>query len=151
VSTTFTPEDLRELAGDRSYERGEGYVSAVMGLRPRDGEIRAVVCGSEPYRVRLDQQTLEGDCECPYADQGAFCKHLVAVGLAELRGLGRETPRRFEEETEQEEEDLETLYAYLADMERTTLVDLLLDAAEEDAWLRRRLLARAGRDDHAYR
>jgi uncharacterized Zn finger protein len=151
VSSNFTAEDLWELAGDRSFQRGERYVAAVSELRVRDGELRAVVCGSEPYRVWLDQMTLEGDCECPYADQGAFCKHLVAVGLAELKGVGREVPQRSEHDEPHDEHDLESLYDYLADLERTTLIDLLLDASEEDAWLRSRLLARERRTSQEYR
>ncbi|MFR9675183.1 SWIM zinc finger family protein [Streptomyces sp. TR06-5] len=156
MAVAFTAGDLRELAGDAGFERGERCVAAVSELRLRDGELRAVVSGTEPYRVWLDVRTLDGDCECPHADEGAFCKHLVAVGLTELGDRNAhfaqdEGDGAAPEDEAALEEDLESLYGYLSDLPRSTLVDLLLDAAEEDAWLRDRLLDRESRGLREYR
>ena len=80
---------LRQLAGDRAFARGEGY--------SRDGRIAlsevsgSVVSGeafgTETYRFRLERRN--GDwhwhCDCPAADDGSFCKHLVAAVLTAYR------------------------------------------------------------------
>lgn len=67
-----------------------GYYDAgtVVQLRIGNDGITARVQGSEsaPYLVRFwhDKQKLQWGCACPLGDEGAFCKHLVAAGLAYL-------------------------------------------------------------------
>lgn len=82
----FTEEDLRALAGDRSFERGRGYLSAVDDLAATDGGITATVYGTGTYRVTLRPAPsgLDGRCDCPHGRDGFFCKHCVAVGLRTL-------------------------------------------------------------------
>lgn len=79
---------LLELAGERSFERGEGYFDQerVRSLVEFEGMLAATVEGTEDYRVKLmmGSSGLSFSCECPYADEGNFCKHCVAVGLAWL-------------------------------------------------------------------
>jgi uncharacterized Zn finger protein len=79
---------LLELAGERSFERGEGYFEdeRVRSLVEFEGMLAATVEGTEDYRVKLmvGSSGLSFSCECPYADEGNFCKHCVAVGLAWL-------------------------------------------------------------------
>jgi uncharacterized Zn finger protein len=135
MAAAFSAEVLLELAGEKSYRRGEGYVYAVSRLRTQDGELQAIVEGSKRYRVRLACGTdgLKGECTCPYAAEGFFCKHLVAVGLAKLEGVGGG------------DDDLgvdvdEKLYEYLAGLEREELIDLLLKAATADEEFEQELL-----------
>jgi uncharacterized Zn finger protein len=79
---------LLELAGERSFERGENYFDEerVRSLVEFEGMLAATVEGTEDYRVKLmvGSSGLSFSCECPYADEGNFCKHCVAVGLAWL-------------------------------------------------------------------
>lgn len=81
---------LQKLAGDVYFKRGVDYHNAgtVVQLRIGDHGIAARMQGSEPvpYPVRFwhDEQKLQWGCACPLGDEGAFCKHLVAAGLAYL-------------------------------------------------------------------
>ena len=86
----LTRQKLQELAGSRSYTAGLAYFQegAVSALLVGENTMSAQVQGSQRYRVRLEfdkQGELSGDCTCPYASDGNFCKHCVAVGLAWLR------------------------------------------------------------------
>jgi uncharacterized Zn finger protein len=145
----FGQLDLWRLAGQRSYERGERYVDAVVDLRDTVAGVRATVHGSDPYRVRLSwaDGRLVGDCSCPVGREGAFCKHCVAVGLvlvdsAEENGAddeggaaeGGAAPPRGD------------LRGYLESLEHETLVDLLCEQAAQDDALHRTLTLRAARD-----
>ena len=85
-------ETLRAAAGDKYFERGEEYFEQelVERLRVLPGVITAKVQGTETYEVRIAavRGGLDFDCTCPLADDGAVCKHCVAVGLAWIDGRG---------------------------------------------------------------
>src|SRR5262249_54313011 len=86
-----TEADLRSAAGERSFERGTGYLRAVSGIEAVGNQVMATVSGSADYLVVLTLPDpaagtrLRGECGCPYGQEGFFCKHCVAVGLAILR------------------------------------------------------------------
>jgi len=130
----FTDADLRRLAGGRSYERGDGYRDAVAEVGELPDGVVATVHGSASYRVRLYDRDgrLAGDCSCPHGQDGAFCKHCVAVGLILLDGAPsrRVDPR-----------------AVLETLDRDELVSLLVEQAGEDPVLYRRLVLRAATTD----
>jgi uncharacterized Zn finger protein len=80
-------ERLRVLAGAGVYARGEDYVAAgrVRRMKFDGARITAQVSGQQLfYTVRLWRRgdELQFSCDCPFAAEGAFCKHCVAVGLA---------------------------------------------------------------------
>ncbi len=88
----FTEPQLKQLADVRSWDRGvryfnDGRVTAIIENR-RD--IVAKVMGARRYRVelRVAGNELVGKCSCPMGDDGVFCKHCVAAGLAYLAGAG---------------------------------------------------------------
>ena len=89
LTSLLEPERLADLAGMRSYARGAAYHSdgrvelGAVGA----GRAEAVVRGTMPYDVALwvDMNALRWSCACPVGDDGAFCKHCVAVGLAVVR------------------------------------------------------------------
>lgn len=87
MSGPLGPSRLRELAGSRSYSRGESYfeLGAVERIW-REGEVtHGIVIGTQRYRVRLEPGSGGATayaCDCPMGQSGAFCKHCVAVGLA---------------------------------------------------------------------
>ena len=122
----FGQLDLWRLAGKRSYERGEGYLDAVTGLRGIGDGVRATVHGTEPYRVSLSwaDNQLAGSCSCPHGSAGAFCKHCVAVGL-----------RWIDQDDESVAPPTTEIRAYLESLDRQALVDLLCDHAADNEWL----------------
>ncbi|MFI1831121.1 SWIM zinc finger domain-containing protein [Streptomyces sp. NPDC020412] len=137
----LTGADLRSLAGARSFERGLGYVDAVSGIEVGDDWIRASVHGTERYEAELTlggRRGPTGQCDCPYGQEGNFCKHLVALGLVVLtegdglaarRTAARERAREFD--------------AWLSGLPREELIALVRDQVAEDPQLRRRLELRA--------
>lgn len=136
---SVTPEMLRRLAGKRSFDRGEDYYdeNAVRSLRHSESGVRAVVQGTHRYRVRLwdDDGELGYDCTCPVGWDGDFCKHCVAAGLAwhaEAECGGGDSSGF----TEGDVRD------FLQGLEKEELVSMLLDQAEEDERLHRRLMVR---------
>ncbi|MFY1637079.1 SWIM zinc finger family protein [Solwaraspora sp. WMMB335] len=137
----FSDTDLRALAGGRSYARAFDYVDTVTGLGELPDGVTAVVPGSiGRYKVRLTGELdddLDGDCSCPYGQEGNFCKHCVAVGLYLLRGSasggtvltddGSSDPGKFD------------VRGYLATLTHPELVELLAERAESDSSLFRKL------------
>ncbi|HEX6356526.1 hypothetical protein [Actinophytocola sp.] len=130
--TWFTEDDLRAAAGEGSFRRGRDYVDAVGELEPTALGVRACVRGTDVYEVWLGRgnDTLSGECGCPFGLEGNFCKHCVAVGLA-LLAEGSPVP-----DTD--------LGAYLRSLDQRELVDLLLAQAQRDPALYRQLVMRAG-------
>lgn len=133
IQVRFDPEKVRALAGDRSFARGEAY--------HRDGQVNilslttkrvlAEVVGTENYRVELTAQggTLGGSCTCrAFVDYG-FCKHMVATAFAanvaglEAAGDGA----------------LGHIRAHLKELGLDALVDMIVELAEHDFTLFRRL------------
>ncbi|AZS74147.1 hypothetical protein DDE74_27190 [Streptomyces lydicus] len=151
TNPSFTEEDLTRLAGARSFARGRGYLSDVAELSATDDRITATVYGTEPYHVVLRPACprLTGSCDCPYGQDGHFCKHCVAVGLTaldqwdDLPRLSAETTRR-----------AQTLDEWLDSLDRDQLRDLLREQLATDPDLHRRLelrAAAAGSDTPAVR
>ena len=138
----LTREELRRLAGPRSYERGESYFEGgrVRSLAEEKGTVTATVRGTRKYRVRL---TLAGGglthaCSCPIGADGALCKHGVAVGLEWLahRGQSGTTARRRKSGSV----TMNDVRAYLSGQDPGVLVNLLIEHAADDDRLRERLL-----------
>jgi uncharacterized Zn finger protein len=88
---------LRDLAGDKVFARGKAYANsgAVQDLEelpPTPDHLlgaQATVYGSEAYSTEiwwLPDDDLGGDCDCPHAQDGFFCKHQVALAWV-WRGL----------------------------------------------------------------
>lgn len=139
----YTDAHIRELAGPRSYERGLGYVNAVSGLRAEAGRITATVQGTERYRVILDAgDRLRATCDCPYGEDGHFCKHCVAVALLTLRQPGRLTALREEAAAR----DI-TLRTWLDGLGRDQLRALLKERLAEDPDFKEALSLRAALAD----
>jgi uncharacterized Zn finger protein len=141
----FDDDDLQRLAGVASFQRGARYLDAVGDLEESPGAVTAVVRGTVPYRVRLSEVrgTLVGQCSCPHAGTGAFCKHCVAVGLVVLGDTPAPDPAPEAAPKRRQSRRKVDLGAYLASVERAELVDLLLELAADDPALHRRLSLRA--------
>ena len=83
---TLSVREIRQLAGERFFARGEKYFDEgrVHGLTEYRGQVAAKVAGTEDYRVKLwaERGRLGYSCSCPVGDDEEFCKHCVAVALA---------------------------------------------------------------------
>src|SRR5574340_246326 len=124
LARLVTETALEKLAGERSYARGLAYFQhgAVLDLvRTRDA-LKARVLGSDEYRVALRAagRELEWSCTCPLGEEGEFCKHAVAAGLAWL------------DDGRSPDDELAPLRAHLATQDKEALVELLLERASED-------------------
>jgi uncharacterized Zn finger protein len=81
---------VQRLAGTAVFSRGEAYFreGRVAAHQLQKGELSADVRGTELYRARIwvKGEGLAYACPCPFArEDGAFCKHLVAMALSFLR------------------------------------------------------------------
>ena len=149
LKTVLTHKALRQLAGGRSFERGEDYFATgqVISLVEHAGKLTATVQGSEDYRVKLSVRdgALDHDCTCPMGADGAFCKHCVAVGLAWLANTPGKSPTKEAKAAYTPVVTLDDARAWLAKQEKSELVEMLLDQAATDAHLRERLLLQAAK------
>jgi uncharacterized Zn finger protein len=132
--TRFDVDTLRQLAGAKTFERGEEYLEddLVELLAVEPGRVLARVAGSEDYRVELRGRgkTIEGHCSCPAFVEWGFCKHMVAVGLA-ADAVG---------ETEVEGGGvLSRIREHLKKKSVATLAEMILQLAERDTNLLRKL------------
>jgi uncharacterized Zn finger protein len=142
LQTVFSPGALVHLADLRSFERGAAYADAgrVKNLKITDEEASASVRGTRQYRVRLwlEKGAPEYSCPCPVGEEGLFCKHCVAVGLKLSEGdapTSRLDPRH----------PTVDLRRHLEGLDKSRLVELLLEETENDELLRGRLLLEAAK------
>ncbi|MBI1367098.1 MAG: hypothetical protein GC162_00440 [Planctomycetes bacterium] len=155
----FTKKDLRQITDDRSWERGVGYFDdeRVEILLVDDGVIHARVAGTDDYRVQLwvKDGEIEGECSCPMGDDGVFCKHCVATGLAFLAGeaevveatgstKARQRSRRRAKKQDKSitPDDVRT---FLTRQDKSRLVEIIMDRLPWDDDLRQKLFLRAAR------
>lgn len=140
----LTESELRELAGARSFERGHGYVDAVSGVEVDDDWISASVRGTDRYAVKLlprGRGAPTGTCDCPYGQDGNFCKHLVALGLTVI-ARDADLPRLRESARDR----ASGLGTWLSGLSREDLVTLVQEEVGGDRQLRHRLELRAASD-----
>jgi uncharacterized Zn finger protein len=147
LSGLLDRRSLRQAAGARSFERGEGYFAGgqVGSLAQHAATITAKVRGTRPYTVKLwaEDGELQYSCTCPVGQDGAFCKHCVAVGLAWLDQGGPD--RGPAEKPGKPAVTMDDARAWLAGQDKNALVDLLMDQAMDDERLRQRLLLKAAK------
>jgi len=152
MNQTVTKELIRQLAGDRYFERGVNYFrqGRVTELEDFGDSVEATVEGTEEYVVKLSVKSgeLEHECNCPLGEDDAFCKHCVAVALAWLDGQGKIAaanngrPAKTSNSTKITDEDI----AGALDAEdKAALVRLILDWAQENAALKEKLMGLAAR------
>ncbi|MER5730162.1 SWIM zinc finger family protein [Streptomyces sp. NPDC002138] len=136
----FAEDELRRLAGSRSFERGLSYLSSVSALEIEESAITATVDGTDAYEVELTEHEdgLTGWCSCPYGQEGNFCKHCVAVGLTVLRQAESVPVQRAAAASRGRQ-----LNAWLESRTRDELLSLVREHLAGDRDLRRRLELRA--------
>jgi uncharacterized Zn finger protein len=86
MSLRYDQAQLRAYVGDRVFARGRAYFDggAVSDWDAVPGGWRGTVMGTSLYEVELKAKARQPDglCDCPAAEDGSFCKHLVALALA---------------------------------------------------------------------
>lgn len=149
LKRVLTRQTLRQLAGAKSFQRGEDYFAAgqVMSLVEHAGKLTATVQGTDEYRVTLftEGDALSSDCTCPMGADGAFCKHCVAVGLAWLADAPGATAKKNGKKSATPVVTLDDARVWLTKQDKSELVEIILDQAAMDARLRDRLLLRAAK------
>lgn len=141
MAPKFTEADLRNAASLPSYERGIGYLSQVEDLEADGTRITATVYGNDAYQVQLmfGEWGVDGDCTCPFGEEGNFCKHCVAVGLAALKaGNGVHRARSPAPRPERQ-----FLVSWLSSLSKDELVAEVLKLCDADPELRSRFELRA--------
>lgn len=140
----FSVQTVAALAGPRVYPRGVGYhadgrVEPVAGGGQR---LEATVRGVFPYSVALwaDDGEPRWSCTCPYAEDGAFCKHCVAVALTVAPD--EEPSFSFVAEPTEPLDD-SGLISYVDGLTHDRLVEIVLEQSDSDWALRERLDAEA--------
>jgi tetratricopeptide (TPR) repeat protein len=129
----FDLDALRRLAGDKAFARGEDYHRAgrveILAIEP--GRVLARVSGSEDYRSVLTGGggKIGGECSCPAFEDWGFCKHLVAAALSANDVGGADAGVSA----------LERIRRHLQGKGIDALVGMIVDLAERDAALFRRL------------
>ncbi|MGB7922325.1 MAG: DUF6880 family protein [Pyrinomonadaceae bacterium] len=146
---------LRDLAGPRSYERGENYAADgyVHSIIEHKGKLVATVTGTHDYQVKLwvEHDSLESDCTCPMGEMGEFCKHCVATALVwadeAKSSSNQQSEKKIKKGTKAGAQTgtLDDARAHLERQSKESLIELLLEHALEDKSLRERLLLDAAR------
>lgn len=147
---------LRELAGGRSYSRGEEYFEdgLVGPIVEKNGTICAKVHGSHIYQVRLSLSEINGklsvthSCTCPVGRDGDFCKHCVALGLAWLgkRAEVTETYGGEEPPSKKNAVSSKDIRKWLELQDQNTVLDMLMSHVESDNFLRQELVLKIAKD-----
>jgi len=131
----FDVDALRNIAGVKVFARGEAYYRAgqVEILRFEKGRAVASVAGTEDYRTVVTGKgaKIGGECSCPAFETWPVCKHMVATALAanaaatngEAQGTGA----------------IARIRSYLEAQPTDALVEMIIDLAERDPALFRRL------------
>lgn len=124
--TTFpsiTEEDVRDLVGMGSFQRGQGYFrdKRIFDTRRAGLTLKSKCEGTRttPYRVEVtfdDKGIADNDCSCPL---GGYCKHVVALLLTWLA-----KPEEFIEQ-----QDLDTI---LGQCDRDELIALIKQMLRRD-------------------
>lgn len=141
---------LLDEAGLGAVERGLDYYrkSRVRLTADNDEQLRAEARGSELYTLELarDGDDWRWHCDCPAADGGAFCKHLVAAVLVardEGGGISPATPATTQKgRARKASQDAhgDSLQAFLAAQSAATLAGWLHELAMADRDVERQLL-----------
>lgn len=128
---------MQDLISPITWARGMAYHREGRVEMAARAEVRveATVRGSMPYKVEL---WLEGyhpgwSCSCPFAEDGSFCKHAVAVAVS--LGLNLDPLDDYRED----DADSADIAGYVASLEHGRLVELVLEQTSSDRRLRHRL------------
>lgn len=152
----LSDEALKGASNATIFKRGQAYAQsdAVQAVEQEDGPVpaaRATVVGTQPYEVEVwvDKGAVGGQCDCPNAEDGWFCKHQVALAMV-WRGLrGGEVPAPDEtaraktaaaaKRARTIEDRREALAEFLRGQDAQVMAQRLLELADRDPAVEREL------------
>jgi uncharacterized Zn finger protein len=138
---------LKRFAGSAVFARGEEYFNSgvVSRIKVIENTLSARVTGSYPYAVSMWEEDggIEYECSCPQGEEGNFCKHCVAVGLAWLAEAGAAGGTKSVKQKKNNPWKEITDFVSLQDA--ASLAVLLLETAKRDDVLYENLLLKAQR------
>lgn len=127
--------------------RGQDYHARglVQVMQQDDLHAMALVAGTDDYTVALsaDGGVLHAQCNCPVGQRDTYCKHVVAVALAVTQEASPgEAPARKSRKSAPTKAVVaaDTLAAVIDRLDTAALRKLLSEAAENDRYLRDRIL-----------
>lgn len=135
---------LLQLAGKAALVRGRRYCAdgLVRLAQVSDVGVKGEAYGSATYPLWLkrdgDDLAWRWNCACPAADDGSFCKHLVAAVLTARDGASKDAVAR----TSRDE-----LFEFLRAQSAERLAGWLKTLADEDAAVEKRLRLFRAADD----
>jgi len=91
----FGRRDLEFATSEAIFLRGQKLFESkkVKEIREHGNFYSGVVRGTEPYFVKISKKSVEAsECSCFMGENGDFCKHIVALGLAVLDASGKIEP-----------------------------------------------------------
>lgn len=162
MSIEHLPDDARliALAGKAAFQRGSGYHDeGRITLTSVDGDgFKGNAEGSTRYTLWLKRagNDWRWDCTCPAADDGAFCKHLVAAVLTARVCDGDDNddgsavgkPRRPQSGSRRAPpRKSDDLAGFLRAQTAERLADWLLTLADDDPAIAKRLQLHRSADD----
>jgi hypothetical protein len=135
----FTVADLRSQAGEEAFRAASEHVAAIEGPDEDEWSLYATIelDDGRTLETILHHRvggSLAGECDCPQGLAGVFCSHLVRVGLAHL-GVDAPPAAALAAETAPAGD----LRPWLATLGQDELIELVIEAADEDRDYRRRL------------
>ena len=138
-----------EMNADWKYEfsplilmRGRDYYNngLVSEIVRTDDGFAAVVEGTYDYNVMIeldaDGNFLSADCDCPYAEDGNYCKHEAAVLFAL-----QDNEDCHEINDSASEDDHDTLYEAVSSLSKEELASFVLSLAESSTTIRDMILS----------
>jgi len=159
IKEFISPKKLRALAGGRSFMRGEEYFDegAVGPVSAKSGIISAKVHGSRTYDVRLKVMpnknapaSLDYTCTCPVGQDGDFCKHCVALGLAWLEKTDEIEEAEFSEpsaSTTNKKISDDDIRSWLESQDTKIILDMLMVQVTTDGRLREELVLKITKEN----
>jgi hypothetical protein len=146
--TEFTVAELRDRSGDEAFQSARQGIVDMDGPHEDEWSLYSTITlddGQELETIPHHRagKPLSGDCTCPQAHGGAFCAHLVWVGLNHL-GLNAPPGAALDAETAPASE----LHPWLATLRQDQLIELVIEAAGNDRDYRRRLFLQARQPKH---
>jgi len=135
----FTVADLRSRAGEEAFRAAGEHVVAIDGPDEDEWSLSATVRLDDGRTLETILHhrvggSLDGECGCAQGLAGGFCSHLVLVGLAHL-GVDAPAAAALAAETTPTGD----LRPWLATLSQRELIELVIQAADENRDYRRRL------------
>ncbi|KPL47519.1 hypothetical protein XAXN_19400 [Xanthomonas axonopodis] len=155
MTTLFSAADLDQtcllrITTPTYYARGLVYADQgrVTLEAVESRRVTAQVSGSEDYTVELVWRdgALHGQCDCPIGQCGDFCKHQVAVAIIWARTAAAPAPKRSKRgaaAAPANDSPEQVLQQWLSAQSQHALQVLILELADNDTQLRKRLLSQA--------